>query len=222
MKRLTLFALATAGLLALSPVHAATFDDVQYWVGSGPNQAALVIDWNDGKSPESLLWGYRWDGSATGLDMLESVVNADPRLFAHVGTFSWGTAMLGIGYDLNNSGGFAVSPSLTFDGAGLALDSNPNDARVATDSADHYLEGWNNGFWGYYTRASSSGAWASSFVGARDRVLADGAWDAYNFEADFASSIPSDPTPAMVPEPTTVSLFTLSALTFVWLRRRHA
>jgi hypothetical protein len=156
------------------------------------------------------------------LDMLESVVNADPRLFAHVGTFSWGTAMLGIGYDLNNSGGFAVSPSLTFDGAGLALDSNPNDARVATDSADHYLEGWNNGFWGYYTRASSSGAWASSFVGARDRVLADGAWDAYNFEADFASSIPSDPTPAMVPEPTTVSLFTLSALTFVWLRRRHA
>jgi len=222
MKRLTLSSLATAGLLALSPLHAATFGDVQFWVGSGANQAAMVIDWNDGKSPESLLWGYRWNGSATGLDMFEAVVNADSRLFAHVGTYSWGTAIQGIGYDLNNSGGFAVSPPLTFDSGGLALDTNPNDARVATDSADHFLEGWNNGFWDYYTRASSGDAWASSFVGAADRVLADGAWDAYNFEAGFLPSVPSEPTPAMVPEPTTVSLFTLSALTFVWLRRRHA
>lgn len=222
MNRFALFSLASAGLLALSPVHAATFNNVQFWVGSGANEAALVIDWNDGKSPESLLWGYRWNGSATGLDMLESVVNANPRLFAHLGTYSFGTAILGIGYDLNNSGGFAVSPSLTFDSGGLALDTNPNDARVATDSADHYLEGWNSGFWDYYTKASSADAWASSLVGAGDRVLADGAWDAYSFEANFVSSIPSNPTPAMVPEPTAVSLFTLSGLTFVWLRRRHA
>ena len=40
--------------------------DIQLWAGTGANEAAMVIDWNDGKSDESLVWGYRWDGSATG------------------------------------------------------------------------------------------------------------------------------------------------------------
>lgn len=211
---------ALANFTLTSP--AATFDDVQFWVGSGANQAALVIDWNNGKSPESLLWGYRWDGTATGLDMLQAVVNADSRLFAHLGTYVWGTATLGFGYDLNNSGGFAVSPSLAFDSGGLALDTNPDDNRVATDAADHWLEGWNNGFWAYYLKGSAAENWASALTGAGDRTLADGAWDGFSFAPGFASSDPREPTPAMVPEPGVVSLLTLSALALVWSRRRVA
>ena len=63
---------------------AATFDDIQFWTGSGTNRAAVVIDWKDGKNPGALLWGYRWNGAATGLDMLKGVVTADKRLFAHL------------------------------------------------------------------------------------------------------------------------------------------
>lgn len=203
-------------------IQAATFDDVQFWIGSGANRAALVIDWNDGKSSESLLWGYRWDGAATGLDMLQSVVSTDSRLFAHLGTYSWGTATLGLGYDLNNSGGFAVSPSLTFDDRGLVVDTNPDDARTASDAADHWLEGWNNGFWAYYVKGTTAENWASSMTGAGGRTLVDGAWDGFSFAPGFASTDPSEPTAAVVPEPSVVSLLTLSTLALAMSRRRLA
>ena len=49
-----------------------SFDDINYWVGEGENEAALVIDWNDAKAPQSLVWGYRWSDTATGEDMLNN------------------------------------------------------------------------------------------------------------------------------------------------------
>ena len=225
MKKLRLLSLAVASLFVLNSSRAATFDDVQYWVGSGANQAAFVIDWNDGKSAESLLWGFRWNGSATGADMFQAVVNADARLFAHIGLFSFGPSALGIGYDLNNSGGFGVSPALTFDSGGLFFGAgagSANDARVATDSADHYVEGWNNGFWAYYTKANFTDAWASSGVGAGDRALTDGAWDGYSFAAGFSGPDPGEPLAAVpVPEPTALALLSLSALFVTCVRRKH-
>lgn len=221
MKRHTLRHLTSATLAIFAPMaSAATLDDVQFWVGHGANRAALVIDWNDGKPAESLLWGYRWDGPATGLDMIEAVVNADSRLFAHLGTYAWGTATLGIGYDLNDSGAFAVSPPLTFSG-GLARDTDPDDARVAGDAGDHWLEGWNSGFWAYYLKASDNEDWTSAASGIRDRTLVDGAWDGLSFAPAFASSAPSGPVPAVVPEPNVASLLTFGAFAFLCARQRR-
>jgi hypothetical protein len=223
MKTETVRMLALAVATACLPwsADAATFDDIQFWAGNGANRAALVIDWNDGKEPASLLWGYRWDGAATGLDMFQAVVAADPRLFAHLGEFPWGTAIFGIGYDLNSSGGFAVNPNLVFDSGGLTLDSgagDANDARVPADSADHYVEGWNNGFWAYYLKSSGSEDWTSAMTGADGRALADGVWDGYSFAAGFNSSVPSEPL-AAVPEPGMVSLLVLGFLTILCTRR---
>jgi len=194
------------GVLSLAWVHvtasagAGAFDDIQFWAGSGTNRAALVIDWHDGKAPSSLVWGYRWDGSATGYDMFQAVVRADPRLFAHLAQFTWGSAIVGIGYDRNHSGSFAVNPPLAFDPAGFVIDTgatNASDARLPDDLADHFVEGWNTGFWAYFTRASQSEPWASSWVGAADRILTDGAWDGLSFAPNFVSSEPADPVPAM-------------------------
>jgi hypothetical protein len=176
------------------------FADVQFWTGSGTNSAALVIDWKDGKSPQSLLWGYRWNGAATGADMLQAVVKADPRLFAHFAQSSWGLVTLGLGYDLNNSGGFGTSPSLVFDTNGIVLDantSNANDARTAADVKDHYLEGWNAGYWAYYVKDSASQSRDSAMTGAGDRALTNGAWDGYSFAAGFDASEPSESAPAL-------------------------
>lgn len=221
MIRKTLGNLTLAALASFPPLAStATLDDVQFWVGSGANRAGLVIDWNDGRSAESLLWGYRWDGPATGLDMLEAVVNADARLFAHFGAYSWGTATLGIGYDLNHSGGFAVSPPLAFDSGGVAVDTDPDDARAAGDAADHWLEGWNNGFWAYYLKDSATEDWSSAAAGAADRTLADGAWDGLSFAPSFDSSAPSEPTPAAVPEPNVASLLILGSFALLCARRR--
>lgn len=56
------------------------FSDILFWVGTGTNQAALVIKWNDGKGGvNSLVWGYKWTGTKTSKDMLVAIANADPR-----------------------------------------------------------------------------------------------------------------------------------------------
>ncbi len=223
MKKLRLLVPAIAGFLLTLTASAASLDDVQFWVGSGANRAAVVIDWNDGKSAESLLWGYRWDGAATGLDMLHAVVNADPRLFANVQVFSFGTAVLGIGYDLNDSGSFSVSPSLTFDSGGWSV-GTPNDARGPTDSADHWLEGWNFGFWGYNFRDSGEVPWIAAGFGPSDRLLTDGGWDGYSFAPGFNFTDPSEPAIAPVPEPTVPGFFGAAGLVLLgrWIRKSRA
>jgi hypothetical protein len=225
MKRAVFVGLAAASVVFPSPfTSAATWDDIEFWAGSGANQAALVIDWNDGKTAESLLWGYRWDGTATGMAMLQAVVSADPRLFAHIGNFGWGQAILGIGYDLNNNAVFGVSPALTFDSGGLLVSGTPtpDDSRSATESADHYLEGWNSGFWGYYTKPSGVDPWTEGMAGAADRVLSNGAWDGYSFAPGFSSSLPSDPLPVTtVPEPVFTPLILLCGLLLTCHRRAH-
>lgn len=76
-----------------------TFDDVKFWVGTGSNQAALVIEWHDSQSPDALVWGYRWDGNATGHDMLVAIAKADPRLILLTQYTGWmGYTIDGLGY----------------------------------------------------------------------------------------------------------------------------
>ncbi len=75
-----------------------TFDDIDFWVGEGENRAALVIRWNDGKKPDGLVWGYRWDGNATGADMLEAIATSDPRLTILLQKTASGKIVGGIGY----------------------------------------------------------------------------------------------------------------------------
>lgn len=48
---------------------------IEYWVGEGTNEAILVVNWLD----RALAWGYRWNGTATVADMMDSVAAADPR-----------------------------------------------------------------------------------------------------------------------------------------------
>lgn len=224
MKEIRSLSLAIASVFVLNSAPAASFDDVQYWVGSGANQAAFVIDWNDGKSAESLIWGYRWDGTATGLEMFQAIVNADPRLFAHVGNYSWGTAILGVGFDLNGNGSFAVTPALSFGSGGLFTSTSPNDARSAVEAGDHYVEGWATGYWEYFNKANSGAAWASASSGIADRVLADGVWDGLNFNLGFAwpGAAPGEPVAvAAVPEPSTLALISLSAFVLTCVRRKY-
>lgn len=76
-----------------------SFDDIQFWVGSGSKKAALVIEWHDEASPDALVWGYRWDGEASGHDMIVAISKADPRLVLLTQyTGRMGYTIAGIGY----------------------------------------------------------------------------------------------------------------------------
>ena len=54
--------------------------DIQYWIGTGSNEAILVVSWDEASPAQSLAWGYRWNGSITAADMLTAIDNADTRL----------------------------------------------------------------------------------------------------------------------------------------------
>ena len=188
-----------AGLLGLAGSASAqmlSFSDIQNWTGIGSNEAALVIDWFDGKTPESLVWGYRFNGTATGLQMIQAIDAADPRLdvfYAYGGGFVYG-----IGYDLDNEGG-TFTPGTPGYGTETGSASDPND---------HYAEGAFTKYWAYVTTdtdpyGSDGDTWTYSSVGAGDRTLVNGSWDGYSIsDANFNYTDPAFPAPAAaVPEP---------------------
>lgn len=81
-----------------------TFDDIDFWVGDGPNKAAMVISWHDAvdDQPDHLVWGYRWlDGdTATGYKMLTAIAAKDPRFLALTQLTNLGYTIDGLGYDV--------------------------------------------------------------------------------------------------------------------------
>lgn len=213
--------LAALLVLPLTYLHAQTvvdrFSDISLWAGAGTNRAALAIQWNDGSNPASLAWGFRWDGQMTGLQMLTAIAGttvirapgggetlatlsgADPRLTLVLERYDFGDAVY----------------SLVFDDEGLR--------RTAAD--------WSAGYWQYFlhggnfeystynwqtelfdgpflydvagTTNYSSVSWFESQIGASDRQLIDGAWDAWSFAPGFAGAPAVQPSSATLPLPDT-------------------
>ena len=68
--KISMAALA-ALLVAVAPRAGAqlvdNFDDITYWAGLGASRSAFVLQWNDGGTPGSLVWGYHWDGTVSGI-----------------------------------------------------------------------------------------------------------------------------------------------------------
>ncbi len=175
-----------------------SFDDIQFWVGSGNNRAAIAIDWDDtSTTDEALVWGYRWDGLRTGADMLQAVRETDARLFSKQSApGSSGFVLYGLGYDLDNDSEFGITDGTIFDSDGVAVSGPPDNsppAATASDPADLYAEGWFTGFWNYGLSSGGlssnnpfdGGIWAGSSTGASGRTLSDGDWDSWTFTPTF-------------------------------------
>ncbi len=72
--------LAAAWLGVGAPAaHAGTFQgvdlDIEYWAGSGANEAVMIVDFL-ATGGDFYAFGYRWDGDATGYDMIQSIATA--------------------------------------------------------------------------------------------------------------------------------------------------
>ncbi|MFK7790406.1 MAG: PEP-CTERM sorting domain-containing protein [Phycisphaeraceae bacterium] len=210
---------ASAGTVGLSGAsHALTLDDVTIWTGdeSAASRAGLVIDWADGKSP--VAYGYRFDGAATGEDMLRAIATDRSELYMKTGAFALGTftgrATFGIGLD-RDADGFAISDATVFT-AGIAETTDDNaDGAVSTDLDDSYAEGWlTAGFWGYYVSDGAS-EWDFASTGFTDRFLQDGDWDGFAYQPSFSGGVPS----LSVPEPSSALLLGLAGLAMIRRRR---
>lgn len=184
VKPLALPLLAALWGCAVSAQATAAFslEDIKFWTGSGEQRAALLIEW---KSPEvlnntevrppattqTLAWGYRWEGEATAADLFNSIVAADPRLFAVLSEDSgFGSMVLGLGYDLNANQVYGIqtaadtwaySPlaALTDVHRGVIIgSSNVADAAQSLDPADLYWGGFYGPGWDIWCEAGSGGA----------------------------------------------------------------
>ncbi len=163
-------------------------ESIENWTGTGNNKAALVIKWDEGNPKDSIVWGYRWDGEATGEDMILAIAEADPRFYtlATTGT-SFGTAFGGFGYDLN-----LTDSIILIRGENERIYPNENGLFITStdydfdnwqneDNQDLFQSGWLNGFWAYYLRNNTNSEWSFASVGASSRILTDGCWDGWNF-----------------------------------------
>ncbi len=206
----TLAAAALTTSLQSAPITG--FDDIQLWYGTGTNRAGLVIDWNDGKSSNSLAWGFRWNGTATGEDMFTAVAGAiatfasgtpapppspdglgDPSLALYQRQFSSGNSVDRITFDLNGNG---------------ALDAGDNDQNS---------DGFMNGFWSYWNDEGTGDyptSWTDAPVGFSDRDLVNGSWDAWSYVPDF-DGIPPRAAIAAVPEPRSIWLLITAVSTAI-------
>jgi hypothetical protein len=223
----SLLLIGTLGVKAQTLVQ--SFDDIEFWTGSGPNRSALVLQWNDGGTPTSLAWGYRWSGNATGIGMLKAIagstsVTAPQSPSTILDTLSGADSRLTLTMERYGFGDSLFSVSF-------------NDGLQNRSRAD-----WATGYWAYsifggnfdYTNwgspilytyntpgaeAYSSVTWTNSPIGASGRELVDGSWDAFSFAPGSATTAVAQPFAASVPEPSVAILVTI-ALVFFMLRRR--
>lgn len=171
-----------------------TFDSIKFWVGNGTNQAALIIDWYDGKGTQTArVWGYRWhkDSVRTGFDMVKAIAKADKRFMLLTHTTNLGNTIAGLGYDLNNSGnqslifgGNTEHPHIPVNGVVTTTEYNYDDWK-SSDVEDHWQAGWYDGYWSYQVKEADEADFSYSGVGASSRILKNGSCDGWGY-ADMA------------------------------------
>lgn len=233
MKKIVLAAsLLMLGTFGVNAQLVQSFDDIQFWTGNGSNRSALVLQWNDGGTPASLAWGYRWSGNATGIGMLKAIAGAttvtppgDPTTVLETSIGSDSRMALTI-----QQYGFGDSIfSISF-----------HDSSVARTRAD-----WATGYWAYsifggnfdYTNwgdptvfsyntpgseTYSSVNWFIAPIGTSDRELVDGSWDAFQFAPGFVTSAILQPDAVSVPEPSVMILLTVAVVFFMQKRQINA
>lgn len=197
-----------------------SFDDIQYWAGSGTNRAALVLEFGVTGTPASAAWGYRWNeepstaatmlfslaGTITGSSAPAPVPGADPRLSADVSFFG-------------DFGGYFVN-RLIYEQAGL-----PSPwAQEPRTIEDNYFADLT--YATFYTLNGTGGQWnGSSFllanVGISETPLENGAWMAFT-QSDGTEASKSFIQPvSVVPEPRMLQFLLLSAGLLLLGARKH-
>ncbi|MDY7108309.1 MAG: hypothetical protein SYC29_06695 [Planctomycetota bacterium] len=161
------------------------FDDVliEYWTGSGDNEALLIVDW---QNEHMLAFGYRWDvvEEPTDLELLEAVNDASDRFYREWVDGMPEEAVFGIGWDVD------------LDGFGK------------TDPDDWYEEGWlENGYWSQWLSTDGENWDWSGGLGTHDLVHGD--WVGWSWAPDFQSTPPDVP---LVPAPATPAALAALAL----------
>lgn len=165
--------------------------------GSGENASILVIDWDTFGGPyetASHAFLYRWEGSATLLDMLNA--------FQNEGVFTFT--------------GSSFLSNIAYTDADGDTHLNPVNGNWELASGTNALGQW-DGF------DLSNPDWAFNVVGLDQEVLADGQFEGINaafFDpADNFNRVGTALSVPLVPEPSSAALLGLAGLALIRRRR---
>lgn len=162
-----------------------TFEDIQFWVGEGSKRAALVVDWNSDKKDQALVWGYRFDGEATGYDMLAAVAKADPRFVLLKEESIYGATVAGIAYNEHTPNQTRLyyndSVYVPVDGVVTADSADYGNWSCSDTAALWQAEHWTVGYWSYYVKDRVEDSFGYAMTGISGRMLTDGCVDGLSF-----------------------------------------
>ncbi len=210
-----------------------SFSDINYWVGTGANQSALVIDFQTDASTSAFAWGYRWDEPTdpvviSGADMLLAIAAADPNLdVAHGGSAEDGFFVTQITYESAFGEFSATSGDFINDLRYWNYHLAGGTTGVASSDPDYDPDAPQPQIWTYPNAGTSvPTSWEPSKTGAsgqsggiQGRLLADGSWDAWTF-GEFG--VTPGGTIAAAPEPSNFALlFGLATVLFAASRRNR-
>jgi len=219
-----------------------SFEDILFWVGEGPCQSAMVIDFQDGNGRQTFVWGFRWDpedplyahdcgvfgtiNAPTGAQMMQAIVNACNDL-----------NILGIGPGFITRVTY-TEEEITHDrrkGEWILVDGERDyyDWRYYIAGGIHFVYDQNDPFnasLAYPEDVEAKGGeslrseWTVSESGLQTRYLEDGSWDYWVFtlaDGNYVPlTVPSNIIYAAVPEPTTCALMFAGGLVLFALRRK--
>ena len=170
-----------------APANAATFSfsDIKNWTGEGSKIAAMALKWTN--SGNTLVFGYRFNGTKTGEEMAIDIVANNPRLFMLMQTgTAYGSAIGGFGWDVDGNG-FSLKNTKEVvqpDARGIyeITSGYSFDSYTSVSETDYWNSGWNKGFWSYnLADGDNPKDLGFASVGCSSRTLTDKSWDMWMY-----------------------------------------
>lgn len=141
--------LSAQTLSSTAPNGVFTRDSIKCWIGQGSNEVAVVIIFNDNKSPNAVVWGYKFNGTTTFADISQAIASNDSRFYYM--SQSNNQTLGGFGLDANNDSHFSLmkinNHSTIINPTNGHFSTYNYDDWTPVDSNDRWQGGWGTGYW---------------------------------------------------------------------------